>query len=149
MALKAGDIVPKFTAQDATGAVFESNSIIGKKAVIIYFYPKDDTPQCTVQACGFRDNYADFLNLGVEVIGISSDDVNSHQEFIKKYNLPFLLLSDPDKTIRKLFGVPSAFLGLLPGRVTYLVNKNGVIQMVFDSMLGMKHVTKMIEKLTE
>lgn len=149
MALKAGDIVPKFTAQDANGAVFESNSIIGKKAVIIYFYPKDDTPQCTVQACGFRDNYAEFLNLGVEVIGVSSDDVNSHQEFIKKYNLPFLLLSDPDKTIRKLFGVPSAFLGLLPGRVTYLVNKNGVIQMVFDSMLGMKHVTKMIEKLTE
>ncbi|GGA83187.1 peroxiredoxin [Flavobacterium palustre] len=149
MALKAGDIVPKFTAQDATGAVFESNSIIGKKAVIIYFYPKDDTPQCTAQACGFRDNYAEFVNLGVEVIGISSDDVNSHQQFIQKYNLPFLLLSDPDKAIRKLFGVPSAFLGLLPGRVTYLVDKYGMIQMVFDSMLGMKHVKKMIEKLTE
>lgn len=149
MALKTGDTVPKFTAKEASGAIFESDSVIGKKAVIIYFYPKDDTPQCTAQACGFRDNYTEFVDLGVEIIGISSDDVNSHQEFIRKYNLPFLLLSDSDKALRKLFGVPSAFLGLLPGRVTYLLDKNGVIQMVFDSMLGMKHVKKMIEKLTE
>lgn len=149
MALKTGDTVPKFTAKEASGAIFESDSVIGKKAVIIYFYPKDDTPQCTAQACGFRDNYAEFVDLGVEIIGVSSDDVNSHQEFIRKYNLPFLLLSDSDKALRKLFGVPSAFLGLLPGRVTYLLDKNGVIQMVFDSVLGMKHVKKMIEKLTE
>lgn len=149
MALKTGDTVPKFTAKEASGVIFESDSVIGKKAVIIYFYPKDDTPQCTAQACGFRDNYAEFVDLGVEIIGVSSDDVNSHQEFIRKYNLPFLLLSDSDKALRKLFGVPSAFLGLLPGRVTYLLDKNGVIQMVFDSMLGMKHVKKMIEKLTE
>lgn len=149
MALKTGDTVPKFTAKEASGAIFESDSVIGRKAVIIYFYPKDDTPQCTAQACGFRDNYTEFVDLGVEIIGISSDDVNSHQEFIRKYNLPFLLLSDSDKALRKLFGVPSAFLGLLPGRVTYLLDKNGVIQMVFDSMLGMKHVKKMIEKLTE
>nr|WP_288837192.1 peroxiredoxin [uncultured Flavobacterium sp.] len=149
MALKTGDTVPKFTAKEASGAIFESDSVIGKKAVIIYFYPKDDTPQCTAQACGFRDNYAEFVDLGVEIIGVSSDDVNSHQEFIRKYNLPFLLLSDSDKALRKLFGVPLAFLGLLPRRVTYLLDKNGVIQMVFDSMLGMKHVKKMIEKLTE
>lgn len=149
MALKTGDTVPKFTAKEASGAIFESDSVIGRKAVIIYFYPKDDTPQCTAQACGFRDNYTEFVDLGVEIIGISSDDVNSHQEFIRKYNLPFLLLSDSDKALRKLFGVPSAFLGLLPGRVTYLLDKNGVIQMVFDSVLGMKHVKKMIEKLTE
>jgi len=149
MALKVGDTVPKFTAKDATGAIFDSESIIGTKAAVIYFYPKDDTPQCTAEACGFRDNYAEFLNLGVEVIGISSDDVDSHQEFIRKYNLPFLLLSDSDNAIRKLFGVPPNFFGLLPGRVTYLVDKNGIIQMIFDSMMGMKHVTKMIEKLTK
>jgi peroxiredoxin Q/BCP len=149
MALKVGDAVPKFTAKDATGSIFESESVIGKKAVIIYFYPKDDTPQCTAEACGFRDNYAEFLNSGVEVIGVSSDDVNSHREFIRKYNLPFLLLSDSDNAIRKLFGVPPNFFGLLPGRVTYLVDKNGIIQMIFDSMMGMKHVTKMIEKLTK
>lgn len=149
MALKVGDIVPKFQAKDAAGAIFDSQSIIGKKAVIIYFYPKDDTPQCTAQACGFRDNYTDFVDLGVEVVGISSDEVNSHQEFIQKYNLPFILLSDSNKEIRKLFGVPSSLLGLLPGRVTYLVDENGVIQMIFNSMLGIKHVTKMIEKLAK
>ncbi|KDN56017.1 peroxiredoxin [Flavobacterium seoulense] len=149
MGLKVGDVIPKFSAKDANGNLFESQSIIGKKAVIIYFYPKDNTSQCTAQACGFRDNYTDFVNLGVEIIGISSDDVHSHQEFIRKYNLPFLLLSDSDKAIRKLFGVPSDFFGLLPGRVTYLVDQNGVIQLVFNSMRGMKHVTKMIEKLTK
>lgn len=149
MALKEGDIVPKFTAKDAAGNTFDSQSIIGEKAVIIYFYPKDDTSQCTAQACGLRDNYDFFLNLGVEVIGISSDDVDSHQAFAKKYNLPFILLSDSDKAIRKLFGVPSKIFGLLPGRVTYLVDKQGMIQMVFDSLLGMKHVSKMIEKLTK
>lgn len=149
MALKVGDVIPKFTAKDATGNLFESESIIGKKAVIIYFYPKDNTSQCTVQACGFRDNYDDFLKLGVEVIGISSDDVDSHQEFAKKYNLPFILLSDPDKALRNLFGVPSKIFGLLPGRVTYFVDKQGMIQIVFDSLLGMKHVSKMIEKLIE
>ncbi|MFA9188036.1 peroxiredoxin [Flavobacterium sp. FBOR7N2.3] len=147
MALKVGDVIPKFTAKDTNGNLFESESIIGKKAVIIYFYPKDNTPQCTAQACGFRDNYDDFLKLGVEVIGISSDDVDSHQEFAKKYNLPFILLSDSDKKIRNLFGVPSKIFGLLPGRVTYFVDKQGMIQIVFDSLLGMKHVSKMIEKL--
>lgn len=147
MALKVGDVIPRFAAKDADGNQFESQSIIGKKAAIIYFYPKDDTSQCTAQACGFRDNYADFVNLDVEVIGISSDSVNSHQEFVQKYNLPFVLLSDSDSTIRELFGVPSKIFGLLPGRVTYLVNKQGVIQEVFDSILGMKHVAKMIEKV--
>ncbi|WP_164905467.1 peroxiredoxin [Flavobacterium sufflavum] len=149
MALKVGDVVSKFTAKDAVGNFFDSESIIGKKAAIIYFYPKDNTPQCTAQACGFRDNYDDFLKLGVEVIGISSDDVVSHQAFAEKHNLPFVLLSDSDKAIRKLFGVPSSFLGLLPGRVTYLIDEHGVIQMVFDSMIGMKHVSKMIQKLTK
>lgn len=149
MALKVGDVIPKFTAKDAAGNLFDSESIIGKKAAIIYFYPKDDTSQCTAQACGFRDNYDVFLNLGVEVIGISSDDVDSHREFAKKYNLPFVLLSDSDKELRKLFGVSSKIFGLLQGRVTYLVDKHGMIEMVFDSLLGMKHVSKMIEKLTK
>ena len=149
MVLKVGDVIPKFTAKDATGNLFDSESIIGKKAAIVYFYPKDDTSQCTAQACGFRDNYADFVDLGVEVIGISSDDVRSHQEFAKKYNLPFILLSDSDKVIRNLFGVSSKMFGLLQGRVTYFVDKEGIIQIVFDSLLGMKHVSKMIEKLTK
>ncbi|HJS00899.1 MAG TPA: peroxiredoxin [Flavobacterium sp.] len=147
MSLKVGDTVPNFTAHDAFGNLFESQSVIGKKKVVIYFYPKDDTPQCTAQACGFRDNYANFVALDVEVIGVSSDNVFSHQAFIKKYNLPFLLLSDSDKTIRKLFDVPSDYLGLLPGRATYLIDEKGIIQMIFDSVLGTKHVTKVLEKL--
>lgn len=147
MALKVGDTIPRFTAKDAEGKRFESETIIGKKAAIIYFYPKDDTSQCTAEACGFRDNYTDFVNLDVEVIGISSDSVDSHQEFVQKYNLPFVLLSDSDQAIRKLFDVPSKIFGLLPGRVTYLVDKQGVIQEVFDSLLGTKHVSKMVQKV--
>ena len=147
MPLKEGDKIPHFTAKDASGQLFESHTVIGKKAVIIYFYPKDNTPQCTVQACGFRDNYSEFLNLGVDVIGISADDVASHQKFIQKFNLPFTLLADTDNSIRKLFGVPSKIFGLLPGRVTYLVDSDGIIQKVFDSVLGMKHVTKMLETI--
>lgn len=149
MALKEGDRIPGFTAKDAAGNLFDSRSVIGQKAAIIYFYPKDDTPQCTAQACGFRDNYSEFLNLDVAVIGISSDDVASHRDFSQKYNLPFILLSDTDQSVRKLFGVPSKFFGLLPGRVTYLVDKAGVIQMVFESMSGMKHVRKMLEKMVK
>lgn len=149
MALEEGDRIPDFTAKDAEGNLFDSRSVIGQKAAIIYFYPKDDTPQCTAQACGFRDNYSEFLNLDVAVIGISSDDVASHRDFSQKYNLPFILLSDTDQSVRKLFGVPSKFFGLLPGRVTYLVDKAGVIQMVFESMSGMKHVRKMLEKMVK
>ncbi|WP_026714601.1 peroxiredoxin [Flavobacterium daejeonense] len=149
MALKEGDCIPDFTAKDAEGNLFDSRSVIGQKTAIIYFYPKDDTPQCTAQACGFRDNYSEFLNLDVAVIGISSDDVASHRNFSQKYNLPFILLSDADQSVRKLFGVPSGFFGLLPGRVTYLVDKAGVIQMVFESMNGMKHVRKMLEKMVK
>ncbi|MEL1240545.1 peroxiredoxin [Flavobacterium flavipallidum] len=147
MGLKVGDSVPCFTALDATGELFDSSDVIGKKAVIIYFYPKDDTSQCTIQACGFRDNYSEFLKFGVDIIGVSADNVASHQQFIQKYNLPFTLLSDSDNAIRKLFGVSSALFGLLPGRVTYFVDDKGVVQMIFDSLLGMKHVTKMLEKM--
>lgn len=147
MRLKVGDTIPDFTAKEARGALFDSRTVIGKKAVIIYFYPKDNTPQCTAQACGFRDNYDEFLKFGVDVIGISADGVASHQEFIQKFNLPFRLLSDSDNAIRKLFGVPSGLFGLLPGRVTYLVDDKGVIQMIFDSMIGMRHVSKMLAKM--
>ena len=118
MAIQVGDVVPQFSAVDAQGTLFDSASVIGKKPVVLYFYPKDNTPGCTAQACSFRDQYEDFLDLGAEVIGISSDGLASHQKFTAQYQLPFLLLSDTDKKIRKLFGVPTAFFGLLPGRVT-------------------------------
>ena len=142
MALQVGDKIPNFTAIASDGSVFESQVIIGKQAVVIYFYPKDDTLVCTEQACTFRDQYEDFKALGSEVIGVSSDSVLSHQKFSKRYNLPFILLSDQDKKIRKLFGVPNDLLGLIPGRVTYVANKEGIIQLVFNSMSGKIHIKK-------
>ena len=147
MAIQVGDVVPQFSAVDAQGTLFDSASVIGKKPVVLYFYPKDNTPGCTAQACSFRDQYEDFLDLGAEVIGISSDGLASHQKFTAQYQLPFLLLSDTEKKIRKLFGVPTAFFGLLPGRVTYVIDAKGVVQMVFNSMLAGQHIPKALEAI--
>lgn len=145
--LKIGDKAPFFTAVDADGNAFESKEIIGKKPVVIYFYPKDNTPGCTAQACGFRDAYEDFIDFGAEVIGVSSDTVSSHKKFSKQYKLPFILLSDSNKKIRKLFGVPNQLFGLLPGRVTYIINKEGIIIMIFDSVMATKHIAIALESL--
>jgi peroxiredoxin Q/BCP len=100
-----------------------------------------------MQACGFRDSYEDFIDLGAEVIGVSSDTVNSHKKFTNQYKLPFILLSDSNKKIRKLFGVPDKLFGLLPGRVTYIINKAGIITMIFDSVMATKHIAIALESL--
>lgn len=142
MALKVGDKVPNFKAKDASGKIFDSENVIGKKPVVIYFYPKDNTSICTSQACSFRDQYQDFKDLGAEVIGVSKDNSASHEVFSKQYSLPFILLSDEDQALKTIFGVPSALFGLLPGRVTYVIDKDGIIVMVFDSLLGAKHISK-------
>lgn len=145
MDLKVGDKIPNFKAKDTNGNDFDSQSLIGHKPVVIYFYPKDNTPGCTAQACSFRDQYEDFKDLGAEVIGVSSDSVASHKEFAKHYKLPFLLLSDPDKKIKRLFGVHSKMLGLIPGRVTYVADKDGIIQLVFDGMIATRHIPEALE----
>ena len=147
MALAIGDKVPQFTATDTNGANFDSTTIIGKKPLVLYFYPKDNTPGCTMQACGFRDSYEDFIDLGAEVIGISSDTASSHKKFTNQYQLPFILLSDSDKKLRKLFGVPDKLFGLLPGRVTYIINKEGIITMIFDSVMATKHISIALKSL--
>ena len=147
MELKVGDKIPNFTSKDAKGNDFDSQNIVGQKPLVIYFYPKDNTPGCTTQACSFRDQYEDFKDLGAEVIGISSDTVASHLKFSKQYKLPFILLSDFDKKIRKAFGVPTGMFGLLPGRVTYVTDKNGIIKMIFDSMLAAKHIPKALQAI--
>jgi peroxiredoxin Q/BCP len=149
MALQIGDKIPGFKGKDTDGNDFDSQDIIGKKPLVIYFYPKDNTPGCTAQACSFRDQYEDFTVLGAEVIGISSDSVASHQKFSKQYKLPFILLSDADKKIRNLFGVSSIMFGLLPGRVTYVADKNGIIKLVFNSMMATKHISKALETVRE
>lgn len=147
MSLKVGDLLPNFTAKDANGNLFDSQSVIGVKPVVIYFYPKDETPGCTLQACAFRDQYQDFIDMGADVIGISSDSDTSHRRFIAKYQLPFTLLSDSDKQLRKLFGVPNAVFGLLPGRVTYVSDATGKIILIFDSVNAVKHIPKAKEAL--
>jgi peroxiredoxin Q/BCP len=147
MALQVGDKVPHFSAIDTNANVFQSDTVVGKKAFVIYFYPKDDTRVCTEQACSFRDQYEDFKALGSEVIGVSSDSAKSHQKFTKQYKLPFILLSDSDKKLRRLFGVPNDLLGLIPGRVTYVIDKEGIVQLVFNSMLGKIHIKKALEIL--
>jgi thioredoxin-dependent peroxiredoxin len=145
MGVQLGDKIPHFKAKDTNGHDFDSADLVGKKPIVIYFYPRDNTPGCISEACSFRDQYQDFKDLGAEVIGISSDSVASHQKFRDHYQLPFILLSDSDKKIQKLFGVPTAIFGLLPGRVTYVIDKNGVVVMIFDNLGASKHLSKALE----
>ncbi|MEM8810705.1 MAG: peroxiredoxin [Cyanobacteria bacterium P01_G01_bin.38] len=147
MAIKVGDTAPDFTLPNQAGESVALSAFKGQKAVILYFYPKDDTPGCTTESCTFRDSYQDFLDAGAEVIGISSDSPESHQKFAAKHNLPFTLVSDTGATVRKAYGVP-ATLGLLPGRVTYVIDKDGVVRHVFNSQFNpKKHVDEALSVL--
>jgi peroxiredoxin Q/BCP len=141
MSIQIGDQLPHFSSVKQDGTDFDSHSI-QHKPVVIYFYPKDNTPGCTSQACSFRDAYQDFQDLGAEVIGVSGDSVRSHQGFQQKYKLPFVLLSDENRKLRKLFGVPTALFGLIPGRVTYVFNSKGVCIYIFDSLNAKNHIAK-------
>jgi len=146
-AIKVGDRVPNFSLPSQTGTTVNISDLIGKKSLVIYFYPKDDTPGCTAESCAFRDSYEVFTDAGAEVIGISADSPQSHQQFAQKYNLPFTLLSDSDNRVRKLFGVP-ATLFVLPGRVTYIIDQEGIVRHIFDSMLDFKaHVTESLNTI--
>lgn len=144
MSIEVGDQVPVFTAKKQDGTAFDLKAYLGK-SLVIYFYPKDFTPGCTAQACSFRDFYQDFQDAGAEVIGISGDKPESHEAFQSKYKLPFILLSDYDRKIRKAFGVPTSLFGFLPGRVTYVVHPDGTVKMVFNSMSAKNHITKALE----
>ena len=146
--LSVGDKVPEFKLLDQDAKEISSLDFKGKQAIVIYFYPKDDTPGCTKEACKFRDEFEVFSDLNVKVIGISSDDVASHKAFAEKYNLPFTLLADTDKEVRKLFGVPAFGGGLIPGRVTYIIDKQGVVRHVFNNMKQAEmHIEKSLEIL--
>lgn len=147
-ALKVGDQVPSFSLKDQLGKTFDLNDYIGKKPMVIYFYPKDDTPGCTKEACSFRDSYEKFTDRNIEVIGISADDIESHKNFADKYNLPFTLLSDIDNSVRNLFGVKSNVFGLIPGRVTYVINKTGEVIFIYDSQFkATKHIEEALKAI--
>jgi peroxiredoxin Q/BCP len=143
MALQIGDRVPEFSLKDQYGNLFSSNGLIGTKPMVIFFYPKDDTPGCTKEACSFKDSYEEFKDLGAEVIGISSDSEKSH----RKFALPFILLSDGKKKVRKSFKVDNNLFNLLPGRETYVIDKRGKVIMVFNSISASKHMEKALEAL--
>jgi peroxiredoxin Q/BCP len=114
---------------------------------VIYFYPRDDTPGCTKEACSFRDHYEEFREAGAEVIGVSSDSASSHQGFARRHRLPFLLLADRGGEVRKRYGVP-ATLGLLPGRVSYVIDREGIVRHVFESQLqATRHVDEALAAL--
>jgi thioredoxin-dependent peroxiredoxin len=140
MAIGVGDKAPDFKLRDQNGSEVSLADFRGKKAVVLYFYPKDETPGCTKEACSFRDSYEDFVKAGAEVIGVSGDSVTKHQAFAEHHRLPFTLLADEGNKLRKAYGVP-ATLWILPGRVTYVIDKQGVVRHVFDSQLqATKHI---------
>ena len=130
--LAVGDKAPLFRTPLGDGCTFDMAEHIGTKALVIFFYPNDDTPLCTQEACGFRDAYEQFVAAGAEVVGVSADTAASHAAFARKHKLPFPIVSDRDGQLRKLFGVPK-LLGFLPGRVTYVIDRGGIVRLVFNS----------------
>lgn len=144
--LKEGDAVPDVTLKGAGDRPVRLRDLVGQKVLVVYFYPKDDSPGCTVQACSLRDQYEDFVAAGAEVVGISGDSVTSHEGFATKHRLPFVLLSDAGGEARDAFGVPPSLLGLIPGRVTFVVDRKGVIRHAFESQLRVgEHVRRALD----
>lgn len=148
--IQVGDYAPDFVLKDQHGNIIKLSDYRDQSNVVLYFYPKDDTPGCTTEACGFRDHYNELKEIGAEVIGISSDDSSSHFKFAAKFNLPFILLSDSGAKVRKLYNVPNSFV-FIPGRVTFIIDKKGIVRHIFNSQLNaMKHVEeakKILEKI--
>jgi len=149
--LKVGDKAPKFSGVDQNGESVSLDQYKGKK-VILYFYPKDNTPGCTAEACNLKENYDDILEKGLDVIGVSPDSVESHQKFIKKYDLPFRLISDPDKEILKLYNAwgekkmyGKSYEGVL--RKTYIIAEDQTIEAIFDKVKTKDHTDQIYREL--
>jgi len=142
--LKAGQEAPNFSLPDQNDNSVSLLDFRGKKNVIIFFYPKDNTPGCTAQSCSFRDNYSAFNELNTQVIGVSQDSVESHKDFSQRNQLSYPILCDADGSVRKLYGLKKLF-GLIPDRVSFAINKNGIIQHVFCSQFqSTKHIEEML-----
>ncbi|HXK81223.1 MAG TPA: thioredoxin-dependent thiol peroxidase [Bacteroidales bacterium] len=149
--LKVGEKAPDFIGKNQNGEYVKLQDFKGKK-LILYFYPKDNTPGCTSEACDLRDNYNMWLSKGYQVIGISPDSENSHIKFIEKYNLPFDLISDTEKTILKSYGAwgekkmyGKTYEGVL--RTTYIINENGIIEEVFTKVKTKEHTKQILSQI--
>jgi peroxiredoxin Q/BCP len=147
--VNAGEKAPDISLPNQDGQIVSLSDYYKKNNIVLFFYPKDFSPGCTTQACHFRDNYEDFTDLGAEVIGISSDSVESHKKFLDEYLLPFQLLSDEGGRVRKGYGSTKGF-GHLPGRYTFIIDKEGVIRHIFTSETDMKkHIDEALRVLTQ
>lgn len=147
--LGVNDKFPTVSLANQDGEMVNLADYIGKP-LIVYFYPKDDTPGCTAEACKFRDEFADFTDAGATVFGISGDSPKSHKRFQEKYRLPFDLLSDKGNKFRKQLGIKGTLLGLLPGRVTYVIDKEGTVKHIFTSQFDAKrHVSEALNILKQ
>jgi peroxiredoxin Q/BCP len=147
--IDVGDRAPDFELPAADGRRVRLSDFLGKKNVVLFFYPKDETAGCTIEACTFRDAYEDFVDVGAEVIGISADSLDSHNRFAGRHRLPFILLSDPKGLVGAKYDVRKA-LGIFPGRVTFLIDREGIVRHVTDGRLRFKqHVTESLAVLRE
>jgi len=147
--IKEGTVAPNFTANNANGEFIRLKDLRGRK-VVLYFYPKDDTPGCTKEACSFRDAFADFRKRGIEVLGVSTDSEASHKKFAAKYKLPFTLLADPDHAISDAYGVygEKKFMGrtyMVVKRMTFLIDEKGKIKKVFEKVKPEEHAREVFE----
>ena len=132
--LNQGDTIPNVTLVDGDGTSLALATLVDRP-IVLYFYPKDETPGCIAEACSFRDEYEAFVDAGADVIGVSSDGTQSHARFREKHKLPFRLMSDPGGAARKAFGVPSTF-GIIPGRATFVIARDGTILYSFNSQFA-------------
>ncbi|MFT5041762.1 MAG: peroxiredoxin Q/BCP [Hyphomicrobiaceae bacterium] len=140
-----GDLAPNFSLESQDGTEISLADYRGSAVVVLYFYPKDDTPVCTKEACAFRDSHEDFTDAGAVVIGVSDDNAASHRSFASKHALPFHLVCDPGQAVRKAYGVPRT-LGIMPGRVTYVIDREGIVRHVTNSQLfAGRHVNEALE----
>jgi len=131
--IQVGDMIPSFTLKDQNGKEFAISTLLGRKKLVIFFYPQDGSLNCTREACYFRDLSDVFEEVDAVLIGISGQSVASHKEFAEKNRLNYTLLSDNNNTVRRLFGVPGRVFGLIPGRVTYVADRSGKVVYIFDS----------------
>jgi peroxiredoxin Q/BCP len=146
--VQVGQAAPDFTAPRTGGGQFRLSDRKGKSAIVLYFYPRDETPGCTAEACAFRDSYEIFVDAGAEVVGVSGDSVDSHERFAEHHELPFVLISDKGGAIRRLYGV-KATLGIWPGRVTFVIDKDGIVRHVFSSQIdSVRHVEEALRTIT-